>query len=134
MATLKTVWTVKHGVDIINIGRNIFQFQFFHWRDKQKILMGQPWHFDRYPLLLEEVEKLVRPSDLIIYKLPMWVRFYDLPLKGRSNDENARVLGNKVGEFVEMLKVEKGSMEKSLRIRKPSHNSQQSFFSDRKVD
>lgn len=60
---------------------------------------------------------MVKPSDLVIHKLPMWVRFYDLPFKGRSNDENARVLGNKVGEFVEVSKAGRGSMEKSLRIR-----------------
>lgn len=33
IATMKNIWTVKHGVEIVNIRRNLYQVQFFHWRD-----------------------------------------------------------------------------------------------------
>lgn len=42
IATMKSIWMVKNGIDISNIGRNLFQIQFYHWRDKKKILDGQP--------------------------------------------------------------------------------------------
>lgn len=42
ISTMKNVWAVKYGVEIVNIGRNLYQFQFFHWLDKEKIKDGQP--------------------------------------------------------------------------------------------
>ena len=36
------IWRFQHGVEIINIGKNLFQFQFHHWKDKEKILEEQP--------------------------------------------------------------------------------------------
>lgn len=117
ISTMKTVWTVKYGVELVNIGRNLYQIQFFHWRDKKKILDGQPWHFDKFPLLLEEIDTTVKPSDLEIVYLPLWARFYDIPFKGRGNEANARMLGDKLGEYMEMAKGNGCSIEKSVRVR-----------------
>lgn len=117
ISTMKTVWTVKHGVELVNIGRNLYQTQFFHWRDKKKILDGQPWHFEKYPLLLVEIDTAVKPSDLEIFYLPLWARFYDIPFKGRGNEANARMLGNKIGVYLEMAKSSGCNIEKSLRVR-----------------
>ena len=59
---MKSIRVVKNGVDITNIGRNLYQFKFFHWRRRQKIVMGQPW--------LEDMDKVVKPLDIIMLKLP----------------------------------------------------------------
>lgn len=117
ITTMKSVWYVKHGVDIVNIGRNLYQIQFFHWKDKLKILQGQPWHFDKFPLVLAEIDKAIKPSDLEIFYLPIWVRFYDIPFKGRDNEANAMILGNSIGRFMEMERQSKIRFEKSLGIR-----------------
>jgi uncharacterized protein DUF4283 len=55
MNTIKSIWALKYGIEISNIGRNKYQFQFHHWKDKRKVLEGQPWHFDHYAFLLGEV-------------------------------------------------------------------------------
>lgn len=117
ISIMKSVWSVKDGVEIVNIGRNVYQIQFFPWRDKKKILDGQPRHFDKFPLLLEEMDMAVKPSDLKIFFLPIWARFYDIPFKGRGNEENARMLGNKIGIYMGMVKSSGYNIEKSLRIR-----------------
>lgn len=56
MATIKNVWVTQHGFDVNMIGKNLYQFQFYHWRDKEKVLRGQPWHFERVAILLAEME------------------------------------------------------------------------------
>lgn len=117
MSTIKNVWVTTHGVDINMIGKNLFQFQFYHWRDKEKVLAGQPWHFDKVALLLTEMDAASKPSELIFYSLPIWVRIYDIPFRGRTNETNARMLGDKIGGFLEMDKSENLGMEKSLRLR-----------------
>lgn len=58
-----------------------------------------------------------RLLELQFFSLPMWVRIYEVPFRGRYNEENARMLGDKVGEFMEMDKYDSLGMEKSLRIR-----------------
>lgn len=56
MATMKNIWQPSQGLDISSIGDNTFVFQFYHWRDKQRVVEGQPWHFDRHTLLLGDIE------------------------------------------------------------------------------
>lgn len=42
MTTIKNVWVTQYGVDVSMIGQNMYQFQFCHWWDKEKVLKGQP--------------------------------------------------------------------------------------------
>lgn len=30
ISTMKGIWTVKYGVEIVNLGRNLYQIKFFH--------------------------------------------------------------------------------------------------------
>lgn len=117
IATMKGVWLLKHGVEISNIGRNLFIIQFFHWRDKQRNLDGQSWHFDKFPLLLAEIDGVVKASDLDTYHIPLWARFYDISFRGRGNMENAKMLGNKLGKFLKVTKTSRCGIDKSLRVK-----------------
>lgn len=117
MSTIKGIWALKHGLEISIIGKNLYQFQFHHWQDKKKVVEGQPGHFDHYALILGELGDMEKPSEIDLFFLPVWVRFYDIPFKGRQNEGNAMILGNKVGEFVAYDKRATTGLEKSMRIR-----------------
>ena len=117
MATMKMVWQPKHGVDISNLGENVFVFQFHHWRDKQRVVDEQPWHFDNYAILFGDIEGNKKPSDLMLFELPMWVRVYNLPFKGRFNMMNVEGIGNKLGRFVKLDNSGAMGIDKSIRIR-----------------
>ncbi|KAL2895369.1 GTPase Der [Bienertia sinuspersici] len=67
MSTIKNAWQPKHGVEISNIGKNMFVFQFHHWRDKHRVIEDQPWHFDWHALLLGDVDSSGKPSDIQYY-------------------------------------------------------------------
>lgn len=82
MKTIKNVWVTQHGVDTSMIGKDLFQFQFYHWKDKEKVLSGQPWYFDKVALLLTDMDAAQKPSDLQFYALPIWVRIYNIPFRG----------------------------------------------------
>lgn len=77
---------------------------------------GQPWHFDHHAILLGELEEIEKPSEAVLFQLPIWVRFYDVSFKGRYNEGNAMILGNKVGDFLMHDKRKTLGMEKSMRI------------------
>lgn len=117
MATIKNIWQPKHGLDISVMGKNMFGFQFYQWKDKQRMLEGQPWHFDHHALLLEEIDESIRPSDMEIYAFLIWVRVYNLPFKGRLNNSNVEAITNKIGRFVKMDASGLVGIDKSVRMR-----------------
>lgn len=117
MTTIKNVWVTQHGVDVKMIGKNLFQFQFYHWRDKEKVMKGQPWHFDKVALLLADMDEALKSEDIQFVTLPIWVRMYNIPFRGRCNEANARMMGEKIGDVLEVNKSDFLGMEKSIRIR-----------------
>ncbi|KAL2937729.1 Structural maintenance of chromosomes protein 2, partial [Bienertia sinuspersici] len=117
MDTMRSLWNLKHGVEARRVEDNMFSFQFFHWRDKARILEGQPWHFDRHALCLSEINDDGKLSESQLHSLPMWVRFYSLPYKGRGNEANSQTLANKVGTFMKLDKSKEIDIDRSIRIR-----------------
>lgn len=117
MATMKNVWQPSHGLDISSIGENKFMFQFYHWRDKKRVMEDQPWHFDKHAIVLSDIEGNLKPSDMELFELPLWVRVYNLPFKGRLNHQNFEAIGNKIGTFVKIDCSGSLGIDKSLRMR-----------------
>ncbi|CAO2835426.1 unnamed protein product [Amaranthus hypochondriacus] len=98
--TMLHVWSLKEGVVIRSMGSNMFMFQFFHWRDMEKVLHGRPWSFEQRLLVLQEIEEDVQPSEVVLKYSPFWVRFYNLPFSCRS-DNHIRAIAKVVGECME---------------------------------
>lgn len=83
--TMTLVWSVSNRLVIRMVGAHLFVFQFFHWRDKEKVLDGRPWSFDNQLLVLNEISGNEQPSKVILTHSPFWVRIKDLPFNCRSN-------------------------------------------------
>lgn len=81
------------------------------------MVKGQPWHFDKAALLLTDMIEAHQPSDLEFFALPIWVRIYNVPFRGWCDESNARMLGEKIRDFLEVDKSDILGMEKSLRLR-----------------
>lgn len=62
--TMLQVWSLKEGVFIRAPESNMFVFQFFHWKDREKVLHGRPWCFEQKLLVLQEIDKEVQPSKV----------------------------------------------------------------------
>lgn len=115
--TMKNIWQAKHDMDIKNIGKNLYVVQFYHWRDKHRVMEGQPWHFDKHVILMSDIKGNCKPSDIQLWEFPIWARVYDLPFKGRLNINNVKAIGNKIGSFITMDKSGAMGIDKSIRIR-----------------
>lgn len=76
-------------------------------------------------ILLTDMVKAQKPSDLEFFALPLWARIYDIPFRGRCNESNARMMGIKLGSIWKWISrivwewknPDSLGMEKSLRIR-----------------
>uniref|UniRef100_A0A7C8ZPI5 DUF4283 domain-containing protein n=1 Tax=Opuntia streptacantha TaxID=393608 RepID=A0A7C8ZPI5_OPUST len=45
MNTITKVWNPIRGVEAKEIDTNLFLFQFYHWKDLDKVVEGEPWFF-----------------------------------------------------------------------------------------
>ncbi|XP_021750424.1 uncharacterized protein LOC110716098 [Chenopodium quinoa] len=113
--TLKQVWSLSRDVVFRKIENNFFMIQFFHWRDKEKVIDGAPWTFDNNILLLKEVQGNEQPDLIDIKHCPYWIRLYNLPLDSRT-DNDVRRIGGMIGEVLEVEEDILG-WEKSRRLK-----------------
>lgn len=69
MNTIWGIWSPQKGVEISELGKNLFVFQFSVRKYKQRVLDNQSWHFD--PFLLVREEQMVmnnhHPLNYLIY-------------------------------------------------------------------
>ncbi|KAL2899848.1 hypothetical protein RDABS01_024930 [Bienertia sinuspersici] len=98
--TMNQVWTLSKKAVFREIENNLFIIQFFHWKDKEKVLNGRPWTFDQNLLILQDFDSSVQPSTVQLNKCPFWVRIYNLPFDCRTID-HAKAVASKIGEVVE---------------------------------
>ena len=52
--TLAQAWKTIKEVKVESLGNNIFLFKFGLETDKQKVIVGGPWYFDRALIVLKE--------------------------------------------------------------------------------
>lgn len=113
--TMIQAWAMTGRVVVRNIGPKLFAFQFFHWRDKEKVLQGCPWCFDQQLLILTEITGDEQPTEVALNHSPFWVRIRNLPFNCRSK-EAVRAVANCLGEIVEVEEDEFG-IDKDRRVR-----------------
>lgn len=99
--TMQHAWSLKDGVVIRALESNLFLFQFFHWRDRDKVFDGRPWCFEQRLLVLQEINKDIQPSNMALNFSPFWVRLYNLPYSCRSDGKIA-VITRSIGKVIEV--------------------------------
>jgi hypothetical protein len=61
------------------LGDYIFKIEFTKEEEKVRVLDGGPWHHKGDALIIVHYDGLVRPSQIRIEAIGLWIRFYDLP-------------------------------------------------------
>ena len=51
--TLRRAWSLGKGVQIVEVGSNLFQFKFCRESDMDEVLKEGPWSFDNQVLMLQ---------------------------------------------------------------------------------
>lgn len=97
--TMTHAWEVSRKVVIQSVTANLFVFQFFHWRDREKVLEGRPWCFDQSLLVLNELSGNEQPEKVPLSFSPFWVRIYHLPFNCRS-DNDMRAIMTALGHVI----------------------------------
>ena len=64
MNTMCTAWGMHTGLQIVEVGSNLFQFKFQTDFDLNRVLKGGPWSFDNQLLMLKRWHKGMMVSNV----------------------------------------------------------------------
>ncbi|XP_042950189.1 uncharacterized protein LOC122282298 [Carya illinoinensis] len=84
--TMSQIWRLKGWVRFKELGDQCFLIEFQCITDKEKVLSGRPWFYDRSLLIILEVDESVSINALRFEFKPFWVQLHNLPLAAMTED------------------------------------------------
>ena len=95
--TFRPLWRTKRKFEVSNAGDNIILFAFESEEDIEKVLLGEPWAFDRHLVVFQRYDMSSPIEKLLFHKVSFWVQIHNLPYSLLSS-EVASSLGETLGE------------------------------------
>ncbi|KAM7510937.1 hypothetical protein LguiB_009812 [Lonicera macranthoides] len=112
-----SVWRPVKGVRIKDLGPNLFLFQFYNEKERDRIFNKGPWSFEQNLLIIEKVEEGFNFRDVQLFSMDIWVQIHDIPC-GLMSEKFGMDVGNFIGKFVESDTYNfTGSWKSYMRIR-----------------
>ncbi|XP_042939610.1 uncharacterized protein LOC122274661 [Carya illinoinensis] len=98
-STMSQVWRLEGWVRFKDLGDQSFLIEFQWLTDKEKVLSGRPWFFDRHLLTLLEVNESVSIVGLQFKFEPFWVQLHNLPLAAMT-EAVREAFGSSIGPVI----------------------------------
>ncbi|KAL6494399.1 hypothetical protein OROGR_031199 [Orobanche gracilis] len=87
---MASVWRPTRGVDVFEIGENLFRFDFYHEKERARIMENGPWSFENNTLACQYLEPGVSPETIRLETVDMWVQIHGLP-RDHATEEYLRL-------------------------------------------
>ena len=119
--TLKKAWGLEEGVQILEVGSNLFQFKFNMEFDLERVLQGGPWTFDNQALMLRRWQRGMTASNVKFETASLWVQIWGAPFDMVSPSVAERV-GSRLGAVEEVerkLKQEAQNLVMRVKVALP---------------
>ena len=94
--TFRPLWHMSSDFCIRDAGDNHLLFTFELESNLEKVLMGEPWSFDRHLVVLQRYDGILPMEDVDFSKTSFWVQIHNLPL-GYLTPEVALEIGESLG-------------------------------------
>jgi hypothetical protein len=88
---LSRIWRLVGAVVFKELQDNMWLFEFADEDDKNRVLAGRPWSFDRQILVLNEFDGQCPPSQMEFTKSPIWIQVHDMPLLCMTKGIGAKI-------------------------------------------
>ncbi|TXG49086.1 hypothetical protein EZV62_024961 [Acer yangbiense] len=95
------IWRTLECVDVEVINGNIFSFTFKNDRDRQHVLNGGPWSFDKALLVLEAPVGKGDIQGMQFNRVVFWIQIHNIPLLCMTS-EIGQFLSGMIGEVKEI--------------------------------
>ena len=106
--TFTLLWKARKGFEIRDMGDHRVMFVFPEASNIDRVLMGEPWTFDRHLVVLERMKRSDATEELKFNQISFWVQVHDLPVR-RSSLEVAMETVSVMGRVDARLSREGGS-------------------------
>lgn len=83
---MTTLWKAKGEVSFKEIQDNLWLFEFTKMADKQKVMAGRPWLFDRHLVAIEDFDGTTIPTQMSFNQAAFWIQVHDMPLVCMSKE------------------------------------------------
>ena len=70
MATIVQIWKVRGGVEINEVGRNLYTFRFLNEKHRAQVEEGGSWCFDRRLVVLNSMNIEENPAEVNLNHCP----------------------------------------------------------------
>ena len=77
--TFKLLWLIKKGFEVHDMGNHQVLFLFSEESDADKVLMGEPWSFNKYLFALKRIWRQMEMKGLEFDSAHFWIQVHDLP-------------------------------------------------------
>ena len=100
LSTLKVVWKISRNAEVTVLDSNLFIFKFASLKDKQRVIDGSPWSFNKNLIVFKDYNGDLRGSDYKFDMAHFWVCVYGFPLKMLTK-QCASSISSKLGGFIQ---------------------------------
>ncbi|OMO96530.1 hypothetical protein COLO4_15219 [Corchorus olitorius] len=76
---LFNAWKLEMGLVIKEVREKLYMFQFEDKPERDRVLLTQPWHFNKVLLALQPYDGVEKPESIVFDTCPFLVRIFDLP-------------------------------------------------------
>ncbi|XP_042990668.1 uncharacterized protein LOC122317666 [Carya illinoinensis] len=99
--TMSKIWNTEGWLTFKDLETNVYLIEFQLVSDKEKVLLGRPWSFDRHLVCMKEFEGLLSLSEVRFDSEPFWIQVHNLPFAGMSK-EMGILVGSVIGRVLEV--------------------------------
>ncbi|KAH0972727.1 hypothetical protein GBA52_024883 [Prunus armeniaca] len=89
--TMLRAWGTMREVGVKDLRDNLFLFTFTTMRDKEMVIRGGPWNFDKQLVLLETPDGNRASNIMVLQNADFWVQAHNLPLNRMTVKTGARL-------------------------------------------
>uniref|UniRef100_A0A2N9J7Z2 Reverse transcriptase domain-containing protein n=1 Tax=Fagus sylvatica TaxID=28930 RepID=A0A2N9J7Z2_FAGSY len=115
--TFKPLWQTKNSFYLQDVGDNIVLIEFEERSDLERVLLGEPWSYDKYLIAFQRVREGTAVEELPFNKVDFWVQLHNLPILCMKKAV-AEQLGRSIGEVVRtQVHDEESGSGRYMRIR-----------------
>ncbi|KAF3946792.1 hypothetical protein CMV_026980 [Castanea mollissima] len=98
-STCANLWHASHGVNIKEVGQNLFIAIFALEEHLGVVFDKGPWSFDKKLILMKRFFGDVSPAKVTFTHSAFWIRIFNIPIKSMSREVGAKI-ANDVGELI----------------------------------
>ena len=104
--TLRRAWGLDEGVQMVEVGANLFQFKFKTEFEMERIIKSGPWSFDNQVLMVKRWKQGMTVGNVQFDSVALWIQIWGAPFDMVSPTVAAEI-GSRLGRVEEVEKRQK---------------------------